>query len=70
MEGANEKILDYMNRTGYIKTISRLCIDAPYGTDNINLAISQMHEAGMSNDEIELHINEYAKITGYSLIWS
>ncbi len=28
--------------------------DAPYGTDNINLAINQMREAGMNNDEIEL----------------
>ncbi len=28
--------------------------DAPYGTDNINLAISQMREAGMNHDEIEL----------------
>lgn len=28
--------------------------DAPYGADNINLAISQMREVGMNNDEIEL----------------
>lgn len=28
--------------------------DAPYGTDNIKLAISQMREAGMNHDEIEL----------------
>lgn len=28
--------------------------DAPYGTDNIKLAISQMHEVGMNDDEIEL----------------
>lgn len=27
--------------------------DAPYGIDNINLAISQMREAGMNKDEIE-----------------
>ena len=28
--------------------------DAPYGADNINLAISQMREVGMNNDKIEL----------------
>lgn len=28
--------------------------DAPYGADNIKLAISQMREVGMNNDEIEL----------------
>jgi len=28
--------------------------DAPYGTDNIKLAISQMREVGMNHDEIEL----------------
>lgn len=28
--------------------------DAPYGSDNINLAISQMHEIGMSKNEMEL----------------
>lgn len=28
--------------------------DAPYGSDNIKLAINQMREAGMNDDEIEL----------------
>ncbi|MBB2183270.1 amidohydrolase family protein [Lachnospiraceae bacterium MD1] len=28
--------------------------DAPYGIDNINLAIRQLHEVGMNKDEIEL----------------
>lgn len=32
--------------------------DAPYGADNINLAISQMREVGMDNEEIELVCNK------------
>lgn len=32
--------------------------DTPYGADNINLSISQMRDAGMNRDEIELVCNK------------